>query len=387
MVISRGVDFDSTRHGAYTARLFPNSFPCKTFEARNGVDYCTLSVFERRETMMVDKEIAEASGILQLISTLSTQGMSGRLDVVAGASDGAIFFKDGKLMDARIGHLTGFQAMNALASMRDAHYQFDPTATIPTSSSITSSERLVLKQFFGIATADPESTPAMIDQFDETTVVTSNVPDAPIEPVAPYQIRSTGNFTPYLIAVAVGVLAALLAGAAVLLRSKFRERTVPASVATSTEATDPISGPVPTEPTVDQPPATAATESKTTTARDLSGRWNVVNTVHTTTNRGFQNLQVGFALSISQTGRTFTANGQKVSENGRSLPAGSRTPIQLKGFIDGDRVEATFSEQGALRKTNGRFVWKLDRAGGGLSGSFASTAAQSSGRSTARREL
>lgn len=337
--------------------------------------------------MMMDKETPDTPGILQLISTLSAQGVSGRLDVVAGATDGVLFFKGGKLLDARIGHLTGFQAMNALASMRDARYHFDHTARIPNSSSITSSERLVLKQFFGIEAVDPNSMPTMADEFDEATVVTSNVPSAPIETVAPYQARSARSTAPYLIAFAVGVLVVALAGAAVLLRSKFRERTLPESVATSGEPSEPVSRPIPTEPTANQQPPTSTTESRTTTAPDLSGKWNVVNTVHTTTYQGFQNLQVGFALSINQTGKTFTANGQKVSENGRSLPANSRTPIQLKGFIDGDRVEATFYEQGGARRTNGRFVWKLDRAGGGLRGTFASTAAQSSGKSTARREL
>jgi hypothetical protein len=374
--------------------------------------------------MMVDKETADAPGILQLISRLSTEGLSGRLDIVAGATDGVIFFKDGKLLDARIGHLTGFQAMNAVAAMRDARYHFDPTARIPRSSSITPSERLVLKQFFGIETVDPHAMPAMVDEYDEATVVTSHVPSTPVETVAPpHHARSA---TPYLIAFAVSVLVVALAAAAVFLRSKFRERTEQASVATSSQPSEPVSRPVPAEPTVDKQPVATATDSRTiatdrrtspatdsttptatdsttttstdsrtttatdstsTTAPDLSGKWNVVNTVNTTAHRGFQNLQVGFALSINQTGKTFTAKGQKVSENGRSLPASSRTPIQLKGFIDGDRVEATFSEQGTVRKTNGRFVWKLDPAGGGLRGTFASTAAQSSGRSTARREL
>jgi hypothetical protein len=358
--------------------------------------------------MMVDKETADAPGILQLISRLSTEGLSGRLDIVAGATDGVIFFRDGKLLDARIGHLTGFQAMNAVAAMRDARYHFDPTARIPRASSITPSERLVLKQFFGIETVDPHAMPAMVDEYDEATVVTSHVPSTPVETVAPpHHARSA---TPYLIAFAVSVLVVALAAAAVFLRSKFRERTEQASVATSSQPSEPVSRPVPAEPTVDKQPVATATDSRTiatdrrttpatdsttptstdsmsTTAPDLSGKWNVVNTVNTTAHRGFQNLQVGFAVSINQTGKTFTAKGQKVSENGRSLPASSRTPIQLKGFIDGDRVEATFSEQGTVRKTNGRFVWKLDRAGGGLRGTFASTAAQSSGRSTARREL
>jgi hypothetical protein len=58
----------------------------------------------------------------------------------------------------------------------------------------------------------------------------------------------------------------------------------------------------------------------------------------------------------------------------------------LKGVINGDHIEATFSEQGSQRKTNGRFVWKIDRAGG-LTGTFASSAARTTGKSTATREL
>jgi hypothetical protein len=111
-----------------------------------------------------------------------------------------------------------------------------------------------------------------------------------------------------------------------------------------------------------------------------------VNTVQTSSYGSFANLQIGFILSINQTGRTFTATGHKVSENGHVLPASSRTPIQLKGVINGDSVEATFSEQGAARNTSGRFVWKINGAGG-LRGTFASTAARSRGQSAATREL
>jgi hypothetical protein len=73
-------------------------------------------------------------------------------------------------------------------------------------------------------------------------------------------------------------------------------------------------------------------------------------------------MNIGFELTINQSGKSFTGAGQKVSENGHSLPATSRTPIEVKGSIDGDRVEATFFEQGTLRKTNGRFVWRIDQA-------------------------
>jgi hypothetical protein len=98
-------------------------------------------------------------------------------------------------------------------------------------------------------------------------------------------------------------------------------------------------------------------------------------------------MNIGFELTINQSGKSFIGQGRKVSENGRSLPATSRTPIEVKGSIDGDRVDATFSEAGALRKTNGRFVWRIDQASGGLNGTFVSTAAGSSGKSAAKREL
>jgi hypothetical protein len=94
-----------------------------------------------------------------------------------------------------------------------------------------------------------------------------------------------------------------------------------------------------------------------------------------------------FQLAINQTGRNFTAKGEKVSENGRSLPASDRTPIHVTGSINGDRVEATFFEEGTLRKTNGRFVWRTEKPGSGLAGTFVSSAARTSGKSAATKEL
>ena len=71
---------------------------------------------------MPHKEFVDAHGFAEIIATLAANGASGRLDVVAGGTSGALLFNGGKLVDARIGHLTGFQAVNALASMRDARF-------------------------------------------------------------------------------------------------------------------------------------------------------------------------------------------------------------------------------------------------------------------------
>jgi len=98
-------------------------------------------------------------------------------------------------------------------------------------------------------------------------------------------------------------------------------------------------------------------------------------------------MQIGFRLVVSQNGSAFTAEGEKVSENGRILPTAERTPIRATGLIDGDVVKATFVEEGSKRKTNGRFVWRIRDAGAALDGTFASTAAKTSGKSAAIKQL
>jgi hypothetical protein len=134
-------------------------------------------------------------------------------------------------------------------------------------------------------------------------------------------------------------------------------------------------------------PQQPANEPAALAVPDLSGNWSVVNTVEQTSYQAYKNMRVSFNVSINQTGKDFTGTGEKISENGRNLPAAGRTPIVVKGTIDGDRVEATFSENGAVRTTNGRFVWRIDKTSGGLTGTFVSNAARSSGKSAATKEL
>jgi hypothetical protein len=96
-------------------------------------------------------------------------------------------------------------------------------------------------------------------------------------------------------------------------------------------------------------------------------------------------MEVAFNVSINQDGNAITGKGEKISENGRSLPTNGRTPIEMKGTVDGDKIEATFFENGKVRKTNGRLVWRIDKSSGGLTGTFITTAARSSGRSAATK--
>ena len=355
--------------------------------------------------MSNQEKSVSAQGILEIIASLTARRSSGRLTIVTGTTEGELLFTDGNLVDARLGNLTGFQAVNALAAMDDANVEFDSSVNTPMNSSMTSSERVVLKEFFGIESVDSKHQPATVidDDEEETTLISSKVPDtqteAPLRPRPRYRARRPRLNYRLVFAISILLIALSLAAAAWLLKQESYEQgsspavagrttseSVPASSAASTSESAPAYSAASTSNPA--PPSSVPTATNNDqTNRDLTGNWNVVNTVHNSSYRSFQNLRIGFALSINQTGKTFTAKGQKISENGRSLPASERTPIQLNGAIKGDRIEATFLEQGSSRKTTGRFVWKIDRAGGRLTGTFASSAARASGESTAKRQL
>jgi hypothetical protein len=354
--------------------------------------------------------VSQDRNILNFIRSLCANGESGRLEILAGAIQGELSFAEGKLVDARFGHMTGFPAVNAVVGMRDARFSFDPSFAPLAFSSITASERVVLKQFFGIDTAaaneyiDPvgvnwpeETAPASIvsEAPDEVTIVSSaapivssDVPSAPITSPLPPPSRLS-----YQRPVAFLALAIALIAAGALIMYKLNKPASPAVVANAESPSQPApvqqaeQAVVHSTPTHGVPTPLKKDQKSLNTARDLSGKWNIVNTVETTSYNNYKNMKIGFALSIDQTGSTFSGSGRKVSENGRSLPAGSRTPIQVKGSINGDRIEATFFEDGTARKSNGKFVWRIDKAGRGLTGNFATTAARSSGRSAATREM
>ena len=288
---------------------------------------------------------------------------------------------------------------------------------------------LCSSSFFGIETVAPEemeetiireSIPVYSDDVrvpsrEEVAVVQSEgVSDEAPLPVPEILADTSSKKFLYRGGLVIAVLFVLLAVAAVALRNQFQERAVAPVVAAAVETTavpEAVKSPEvkPEENKRDEVKQTEVkqdevkreavkpdnakqdevqrTDAVLAAGPDLSGKWNVVNTVQKTSYRSYENLKIGFRLSIHQEGAGFTGKGEKISENGRSLPAGSRTPISVKGSINGGRVEATFFEEGTGRNTNGRFIWTIDKAGRGLSGTFNSTAARTSGKSAAKREL
>ena len=138
--------------------------------------------------------------------------------------------------------------------------------------------------------------------------------------------------------------------------------------------------PAETPPPLANAPATASAVP----ARDVAGDWRLATRVESSNVPNFTGLNLGFDIQLNQAGNRITGTGRKVTENGAEIGAPAQTPISLAGTIAGDRLTLTFTESGAQRPTQGKFVLLVED-GGTLRGRFTSTAAQSSGTVVAHR--
>ena len=347
-------------------------------------------------------EMRSVSGIFEVIESITSNHESGRLEIVSSGTRGTLLFNEGKLVDARLGSLSGFQAVNAAVALRDVQVSFDHVTPALHLSSITQSERVVLKRFFGIETSEidePADTAEAEMDWNPTPERVVPLNEAATIPLAFLSVPRLAVCLALLIGLAVGAIA---------LRSRFKAPQPSAPLATVVEsqpspviephpevkqaAHEPVAKVVKSQPNAVIKPqpevkqVAAEPEKRAAKVQDLTGEWQVINTVHKTAYKSFDNMKVGFRLKINQQGNEFTGKGEKFSENGQTLPAASRTPIHVTGSIDGDNVIATFVEDGRMRRTNGRFVWKLQNGRDQLAGTFVSTAANSSGKSAVTKQ-
>ena len=349
-------------------------------------------------------EMRSVSGILEIIKNITSNHESGRLEIVSSGTRGTLLFNEGKLVDARLGSLSGFQAVNAAVALRDVQVSFDHVIPAPHLSNITPSEQIVLKRFFGIEAAEivaPAETAEPETHWNATPEPVVPLNEAPTIPL------SFSSMAP--LAVCLAILIGLAVGA-IALRSRFKARQPSPPVSTVGESEpNPVTEQNPqvkqikpqpeakqvviapkvkqvTEPQPEVKQVAAGPEKRAAKVQDLTGEWQVINTVQKTAYKPFDNMEVGFRLKLNQQGKQFTGQGEKFSENGQTLPVADRTPIQVTGSIDGDNVVATFVEDGRMRRTNGRFVWKLQNRGDQLAGTFVSTAANSSGSSAVTKQ-
>ena len=373
-------------------------------------------------------EVRSVHGILDVIKNITSNHESGRLEIDACGTPGTFLFNEGKLVHASLGSLRGFPAVNAAVALRDVQCSFDHVTPASHLSNITKNERVVLKRFFGIEVAEmeeahdivepdwnPEPEPVVpltaVEEIPQTDLEeTPTVEVSRIRSPSFASARQSAFFSRPPVAAGLALLLALAIGV-IALRLKLKVPQQSASVAAVVEAAPssvPVAQPEVKPAAAESPSVVVAkqpntrvkidsTASVVSTVRresdervakvqDLTGEWQVINTVQQTGYKSFDKMQLGFRLKINQKGKEFTAKGEKFSENGQTLPAVRRTPIHVTGSIEGDKVVATFVEDGRLRRSNGRFVWRLQNGGDALAGTFVSTAANSRGRSAVTKQ-
>ena len=118
---------------------------------------------------------------------------------------------------------------------------------------------------------------------------------------------------------------------------------------------------------------------------DLAGWWAVTNSIESTEYPAYEGIRLVYRLRLRHEGDRIVGQGEKWLENGRPVPPWQRTPIFVSGTIHDGRVEMRFVEHGRRRTSEGRFTWTLSPDAARLDGRFASTVANTSGRSEAQR--
>ena len=118
---------------------------------------------------------------------------------------------------------------------------------------------------------------------------------------------------------------------------------------------------------------------------EIGGRWEMTNHIEATSYEPFQDMLLGYEVTLVQDGDRVHGRGRKVSENGQPLPQGQRTPIDVVGRIENGQLVLHFTELGSSRTSRGTIRWRLVPGGANLAGRFSSDAAASSGASVGRR--
>jgi len=138
------------------------------------------------------------------------------------------------------------------------------------------------------------------------------------------------------------------------------------------------------EPTTARATTAAARKETAAPAPRLDGEWIVSNAVESTRDRRLKGAAFEYLLRLRQERDRIEGRGSRVAKNGKTLPRAHQTPVSVSGTMRDGRVELRFSEHGGRGTREGRFIWDVtsnDR----LSGSFASEASGTLGRSEARR--
>jgi len=112
----------------------------------------------------------------------------------------------------------------------------------------------------------------------------------------------------------------------------------------------------------------------------MNGSWTIETKTVQTSYAPFKDLDLTYTVQFVQDGNNLKGSGEKTTENGRDIAGKAHTPIKITGTINGNSIEASFTEEGSQRESHGEFHWKLKNGSG--TGTFLSTAANSTGTSS-----
>ena len=281
-------------------------------------------------------EMRSVHGIFDVIKNITSNHESGRLEIDACGTPGTFLFNEGKLVHASLGSLRGFPAVNAAVALRDVQFSFDHVTPASHLSTITQNERVVLKRFFGIEAAEmeeahdtvepdwnPEPEPVVpLTEVEE--IPQTELEETPTEEVSPVRspsfaaARQSAFFSLPRVAAGVGLLLVLAVGA-VALRSKLKApqqsasvaavvETAPSSVRVAQPEVKPVAAESPslavskqpnTRVKIDSPAPVVSTvrhesDERAAKVQDLTGEWQVINTVQKTGYKSFDKMQIGF---------------------------------------------------------------------------------------------
>ena len=140
-------------------------------------------------------ETSDDYGIVDVVVSLCKNGRTGRLQINVGSKRGVFFFNDGQLVDARIGTLTGFAAVNLAISCEATVLNFDSSIEPPAPRFNDPNERELLKSRFGIsaAGADTPSKPRNAGQGRLSLVAPSNIAPPAKDPQPPTEVPVTND--------------------------------------------------------------------------------------------------------------------------------------------------------------------------------------------------
>lgn len=116
---------------------------------------------------------------------------------------------------------------------------------------------------------------------------------------------------------------------------------------------------------------------------NINGSWIIETKTTDTSYSAFKNLDLTYTVQFVQDGNSFKGSGEKTTENGREVEGKAHTPIRIMGTINGDSIDASFTEEGTVRESHGEFHWKLSKDS--CVGTFLTTAANSKGTSSLSR--